>query len=67
MSNQEIVLVTGGSGFLGQHIIKQLIDKQDELGIKEIRSIDIQPYRNEIGTYVYLYIYLWFMYIQYWN
>ncbi|KAI8041344.1 hypothetical protein M5D96_005602 [Drosophila gunungcola] len=45
----EVVLVTGGSGFLGQHLIKQLLERKQELGIKEIRSLDIVPYRNNIG------------------
>ncbi|KAM8709200.1 hypothetical protein ACLKA7_016072 [Drosophila subpalustris] len=45
----EVVLVTGGSGFLGQHIIKLLLEQRQELGIKEIRSLDIVPYGNNIG------------------
>ncbi|XP_030373217.1 3 beta-hydroxysteroid dehydrogenase/Delta 5--_4-isomerase type 1 [Scaptodrosophila lebanonensis] len=45
----DVVLVTGGSGFLGQHIIKQLLEKREELGIREIRSLDIVPYKNNIG------------------
>ncbi|XP_068142743.1 3 beta-hydroxysteroid dehydrogenase/Delta 5--_4-isomerase [Drosophila tropicalis] len=45
----DVVLVTGGSGFLGQHIIKQLLDNRKELNIKEIRSLDIVPYKNNIG------------------
>ncbi|XP_017081138.1 3 beta-hydroxysteroid dehydrogenase/Delta 5--_4-isomerase [Drosophila eugracilis] len=51
MSNKsgEVVLVTGGSGFLGQHLIKQLLERKEELGIKEIRSLDIVPYKNNIG------------------
>lgn len=45
----DVVLVTGGSGFLGQHIIKLLLEQRQVLGIKEIRSLDIVPYRNNIG------------------
>ncbi|EDX10820.1 3 beta-hydroxysteroid dehydrogenase/Delta 5--_4-isomerase [Drosophila simulans] len=45
----EVLLVTGGSGFLGQHLIKQLLERKEELGIKEIRSLDIVPYKNNIG------------------
>ncbi|KAH8365551.1 hypothetical protein KR093_001945 [Drosophila rubida] len=45
----EVLLVTGGSGFLGQHIIKLLLEQRQELNIKEIRSLDIVPYKNSIG------------------
>lgn len=44
----EIVLVTGGSGFIGQHILKQLFKNKDELNIKEIRSVDLMTYKNRI-------------------
>ncbi|KAH8298635.1 hypothetical protein KR018_004498 [Drosophila ironensis] len=48
-SGGEVLLVTGGSGFLGQHLIKQLLERRAELAIKEIRSLDIVPYKNNIG------------------
>lgn len=48
-SEGEVVLVTGGSGFLGQHLIKLLLEQRKELGIKEIRSLDIVQYSNNIG------------------
>lgn len=44
----EVVLVTGGSGFIGQHILKQLLKDKQELGIKEIRTVDILPFENKI-------------------
>ncbi|KAL9907971.1 3 beta-hydroxysteroid dehydrogenase/Delta 5--_4-isomerase type 4 [Glossina fuscipes fuscipes] len=44
--NEEIVLVTGGSGFIGQHIIHLLSCDMFKLGIKEIRSVDLEPYKN---------------------
>lgn len=34
---------------MGQHLIKQLLERKEELGIKEIRSLDIVPYKNNIG------------------
>ncbi|CAD7003441.1 3 beta-hydroxysteroid dehydrogenase/Delta 5--_4-isomerase type 2 [Ceratitis capitata] len=44
----EIVLVTGGSGFIGQHLLKQILREQKNLGIKEVRSLDILPFENKI-------------------
>lgn len=37
----------GGSGFLGQHIVKQLQEKDND--VKEIRIIDLQPYKKKLG------------------
>lgn len=39
----------GGSGFLGQHIVKHLQEKDDD--VKEIRIIDLKPYRNNLSMY----------------
>lgn len=44
--NGDVVLITGGSGFLGQHIVKHLQEKDDD--VKEIRIIDLRPYRNNL-------------------
>ena len=38
----EVVVVTGGAGFLGQHIVKHLIE-QTEFPVREIRVFDIRP------------------------
>ncbi|XP_055845933.1 3 beta-hydroxysteroid dehydrogenase/Delta 5--_4-isomerase type 3 isoform X2 [Episyrphus balteatus] len=51
MTENETVLVIGGSGFIGQHIIKLLLQSKDELKIKEIRSLDKEPYKNTIGNF----------------
>ena len=40
---------TGGSGFLGQHIVK-LLQECDPL-VKEIRVLDLRPYENKLGEY----------------
>ncbi|XP_052081884.1 3 beta-hydroxysteroid dehydrogenase/Delta 5--_4-isomerase type 1-like [Mytilus californianus] len=41
-----IVLVTGGSGFLGQHVVKHLDMYCDD--ITEIRVLDIRPYEKNL-------------------
>jgi nucleoside-diphosphate-sugar epimerase len=44
-SNQ-VVLVTGASGCLGQHIVKLL--QENDKNVKEIRCLDIKPYQNNL-------------------
>uniref|UniRef100_A0A0A1WJ39 3 beta-hydroxysteroid dehydrogenase/Delta 5-->4-isomerase type 3 n=1 Tax=Zeugodacus cucurbitae TaxID=28588 RepID=A0A0A1WJ39_ZEUCU len=48
-ATEEVALVTGGSGFIGQHLLKYLLREQKNLGIKEVRSLDILPFDNKIG------------------
>ena len=43
----QVALVTGGSGFLGQHIVKLLHERAPQ--IKEIRIFDIKPYKQILG------------------
>ncbi|XP_071828423.1 3 beta-hydroxysteroid dehydrogenase/Delta 5--_4-isomerase type 2-like [Apostichopus japonicus] len=52
MTNQEgvTILVTGGAGFLGQHIVKELME-QEVFPVKEIRSFDIQPFKWHHGLH----------------
>lgn len=40
----------GGSGFLGQHIVKQLQENDDD--VKEIRIVDLQPYKKKLGEWI---------------
>lgn len=42
----ETVLVTGSSGFLGQHVVKLL--QEHNQSVKEIRLFDLKPYENNL-------------------
>lgn len=45
-SHKQIVLVTGSSGCLGQHIVKLLHENDDT--VQEIRCFDIKPFQNNL-------------------
>ncbi|XP_029826198.2 3 beta-hydroxysteroid dehydrogenase type 7 [Ixodes scapularis] len=42
-----VVLVTGSSGFLGQHVVRLL--QEDQSKVREIRLFDARPYKNNLG------------------
>lgn len=44
---KQTILVTGASGFLGQHLVKML--QEQDKNIKEIRCLDVKPYKNNLG------------------
>ena len=46
-SGKEVILVTGGAGFLGQHVVRALQEQAGNVG--EIRVFDTRPYRNKLG------------------
>lgn len=50
-AKKEVVLVTGSSGCLGQHIVKLLQERDDSVG--EIRLFDFKPYKNYLGIYIF--------------
>lgn len=43
-----VVLVTGGAGFLGQHIVSLLHSRAPN--VTEIRVFDLKPYTNKLGN-----------------
>ena len=49
-SNQLSVLVTGGSGFLGKNIVKELLDPGSPIIPTEIRIFDFQPYKGILSN-----------------
>jgi len=53
-SGKEIVLVTGGAGFLGQHIVRLLQERSSN--VKEIRVFDTRPYRKKLGKFNHILI-----------
>jgi 3beta-hydroxy-delta5-steroid dehydrogenase / steroid delta-isomerase len=44
---EDIILITGGAGFLGQHIVRLLQDG-NYTKVKEIRIVDLKPYENRL-------------------
>lgn len=44
---EDIILIIGGAGFLGQHLIKELQDRDET--VKEIRVLDIKLYEKKLN------------------
>ncbi|SCN46544.1 hypothetical protein BAZMOX_176832_0 [methanotrophic endosymbiont of Bathymodiolus azoricus (Menez Gwen)] len=47
--SDSVVLVTGGSGCLGQHIVKHLQILGND--VKEIRVLDVVEYKQKLGMF----------------
>lgn len=54
---EHVVLVTGGHGFLGQHVVKHL--HLYGANIKEIRVLDIVKYEQKLGMVMVKLLYIW--------
>jgi nucleoside-diphosphate-sugar epimerase len=55
LNSQPVILVTGGSGFLGKNIVKELLAPDSPIDPCEIRVFDIKPYKgiqNEKVTFI---------------
>ena len=47
----DIIVITGGNGFVGQHVIK-LLHQHCHKEVKEIRVFDIKPYNQNLGKFL---------------
>ena len=45
--NKTSILVTGGSGFLGSHIVKELLSPDSPISVSEVRVLDIKNYPGD--------------------
>lgn len=54
-TNGCVILVTGGTGFLGQHLVGLLQEHADH--VTEIRVLDVVPYENKLGKCAQLQLY----------
>lgn len=46
--NYFFFVIVGGSGFLGQHIVR-LIQEEQFINVKEIRVVDLKAYENRLS------------------
>lgn len=46
-SDRPVILITGGSGFLGKAIVDELLAPDSLIEAKEIRVLDIKPFKGE--------------------
>lgn len=54
--NNPVVLVTGGSGFLGHNIINELLDANSPIQVKEVRVLDLKPFEAKNKDKVRFYL-----------
>jgi len=49
LNNRNLFFFQGGSGFLGQHVIRVIQERGD--GVQEIRVVDVLPYKKKLGKF----------------
>ena len=58
---EHVALVTGGHGFLGQHVVKHL--HLYGANIKEIRVLDIVKYEQKLGMVMVKLLYIYGLFV----
>ena len=53
LPSDPVVLITGGSGFLGKSIVAELFAEDSVLRPKEIRVLDLQPYAGDYADRIH--------------
>ena len=50
MKNENSILVTGGAGFIGKHLVKKLLSNSQELGLGSLTIVDNLSGQDDIGS-----------------
>lgn len=50
MKNENSILVTGGAGFIGKHLVKKLLSNSQDLGLGSLTIVDNLSGQDDIGS-----------------